>query len=186
MHHFYPPVSPARRELPRPLVILLPPCPLPRPPDPDPALAPDPRHSQPVPEGSEPADPPTIHPWLWLVTQSRWDPGSPGDGAAFCCSGAGGKSTVWGRQPGSSHGLRFPGEERVFIGTDGEDLGRARASRRTSPRRRGTEIAEAQGGGRGEPGLRVLHRQQPFSSPASPASPAAPPWSSPTSWLSRS
>lgn len=48
---------------------------------------------------------PQTHPRLWLVPQTKWDPGSPGDGAAFHCCWASRKRGVWGRQPGRAAAL---------------------------------------------------------------------------------
>lgn len=145
MHQFYPPVSPAWRELPRPLVTLISQYPMPCPPRTAEKKRPSPLsliladQSQPGSDGSVPTDSPSAvacasnqvgsqQPWGWgsfsLLLGEREEGGLGQAARQSCCS-------------------RYPGKEWVFIGTDREDLGKAQGSWRVSSQRRGTEIAEA-------------------------------------------
>uniref|UniRef100_A0A493SXX9 Dual specificity phosphatase 15 n=1 Tax=Anas platyrhynchos platyrhynchos TaxID=8840 RepID=A0A493SXX9_ANAPP len=153
MHQFYPPVSPAWRELPRPLVKLLFLCPMPR----------SSQHSRrsscqnPQLQPQVSAKGPRVH-------ESTQNP-PPGSAAASKQAGFG-ESWGWrtaregqlfavveqvGRElfgagfQAAADTFTSPGERGVFIGTEREDLGRALASQRASSLSRGTKIAEAQG-----------------------------------------
>lgn len=153
MHQFYPPVSPAWRELPRPLVKLLFSCPMPR----------SSQHSR-RSSCQNPSLQPQVSARGPCVHESTQNP--PPDSAAASKRAGFGQSWGWrtaregqlfavveqvGRElfgagfQAAADTFTSPGERGVFIGTEREDLGRALASQRASSLSRGTKIAEAQG-----------------------------------------